>query len=93
MGIQYFENNKSLVAALRAFLQIFIISHHEAVPNSNTIRVSLEEIGVTLKTRKRGRRRYIKTPVNVQLVGAAVERSPSPVARNHAVAFGMMTIV
>lgn len=41
-----------------------------------------------LKTGKLGRRRYVKTPENVQLVRAAVERSPRPSVRNHAVALG-----
>lgn len=38
----------------------------------------------TLKTGKHELRRYIKTPVNVQLVKAVVGRSPKRSALNHA---------
>lgn len=88
----YLENDSSVIVTQRLFRRHFLIPRNDPVPSANTIRAwvrQLEESGSTLRAEKHGRRRSVRTPQNVQLVRAAVERSPRRSARRHAVALGM----
>ena len=87
----YFENNQSVIAMQRAFRRRFNIPRNITVPQANTIRSWVRQLEATGSTPRRdthGRRRFIITPENVEMVRAAIVQSPRRSARRHAVALG-----
>ena len=88
----FLENGRSVVATQRAFRLHFQISRHGRIPDGKLIKrwvEALEETGSTRRPRGNGRPKTVRTPENVALVRAAVERSPRRSARKQSIALAI----
>lgn len=88
----FLGNGRSVVVTQRAFRRHFNIPRHGSVPDGKTIRrwaKALHHTGSTRRPRSHGRPKTVRTPENVALVEAAVQRSPRRSARKQALALNM----
>lgn len=87
----YFSNGRSIVRVQRAFRSEFRIAPCGRVPNRNRILAWVKAFRDTgnVSWIRRGPRRTVSTPENIERVRAAVERSPRRSLRKHAGALGI----